>query len=103
MAADPVEQDLGGRRLGEQNGRGAGREWEQHVGSGRVAEVYLGHRQRDVVLAVADLPLRVALGGVRERAMGLDDRLGSPGGAAREQPNGGMVAMGGERVEDRGR
>src|SRR5207244_6433539 len=69
----------------------------------RIAEVELGHRDRDVALRVADDALRVALGRVGERAVRLDHRLGAAGRAAGEEPDRGVVAVGGMWVERRRR
>ncbi len=92
---------LGRRRLGEEDRRGADGEGEQQVRAGGVAEEELGHREGDVVLAVAQRRLGVELGGVGERAVGLDHRLGPAGGAAGEEPDRRIVAARGDVVEVR--
>ncbi len=85
--------------FGEENGRCPHRKGEEQVGAGGIAEVQLGHRDRDVVGAVAERLVGVAAGGVDERAMGLHHRLGHPGGAAREQPDGRVIPVAGHRLQ----
>src|SRR5213083_2419880 len=77
-------------------------ERKQQVRAGSVAEVELGHTEGDVALGVTDRALSITLSGIRERRVGLHHGLGLPRGAAREQPDRGVVAMGRERLE-RGR
>ncbi len=99
MPGDPVEEDLGRRVLGEQGRRAADRQREEQVRAGGVAEVELGHRQRDVVLRPAHGPLGVELGGVGEAAVGLHRCFRAPGRAAGEQPDGRVVPVGAGRFE----
>ena len=51
---DPAEDDFRGAAVIEQHAGGAGGEGKQEIGARRVAEVELGHRERDVVLGVAE-------------------------------------------------
>ena len=99
MAADALEQEVGGRMLGEEHGRGPDREGKEQVGAGGVAEEELGDRQGDVVLAVAQGLPGVAVGGVGERPVGLDHRLGQTRGAAREEPDRRVVRTRGDGLE----
>ena len=96
MPRDPAEDDFRGAAVVEQHAGGAGGEGEQEIGARRVAEIELGHRERDVVLGVAEDLAGVALRGVDERAVRLHRGLGPAGGAAGEEPDGGVVAVGGE-------
>ena len=100
---DPADQRLRGAPLGEQaDGRADGK-WEQQVRPGGVAEIQLGDRQSHIVRRVLDHLLGIALGGIRERRVCLDDGLGAPRGTAREEPDGRIVPMAGERLEGFGR
>ena len=92
---DPAEDGVRGAALVEQDAGGADGEGEEQVGAHRVAEVELGHRERHVVLGVTENLGGVALRGVHVRAMRLHRRLGPAGRAAGEEPDGGIVAMGG--------
>ena len=93
---DPAEDDFRGAAVVEQHAGGAGGEGKQEIGARRVAEIELGHRERHVVLGVAEDLAGVALRGVDERAMRLHRGLGPAGGAAGEEPDGGVVAVGGK-------
>jgi hypothetical protein len=93
MAGDPIEHDIGGRMLAEQDGRGAHGEGEQEVRSGGVAEVELGDRHRDVVLPDPEDSFPVALRRVRVRGVGLEDRLRASRRAAGEEPYRGVVPV----------
>ena len=96
MPRDPGEDDFRGAAVVEQRAGGAGGEGEQQIGSGRVAEIELGHRERHIVLGIAEDLAGVTLRGVDERAMRLHGGLGPAGGAAGEEPDGGVVAVGGK-------
>ena len=93
VALDLTEDFVGRGALGEEHRRRADGEGEEEVGAGRVAEVELRHRERDVVCPVADHLPGVALGGVDEGGVALHDALGPPGGAAREEPDRGIVGV----------
>jgi hypothetical protein len=80
--------------LREEHGRGADAEGEEQVRAERVAEVELGHAQGEIVLAITEHALRVEHGGVEEARVALHHRLGAPRGAAREEPDRSVVAVG---------
>ena len=93
---DPAEDDFRGAAVVEQHAGGAGGEGKQEIGARSVAEIELGHRERHIVLGVAEDLAGVALRGVDERAMRLHGGLGPAGGAAGEEPDGGVVTVGGK-------
>jgi hypothetical protein len=75
---------------------------EEQVRAGGIPEVELRHGERDVALAVADHAVAVERGRVRERAVRLDDCFGFARGAAREEPQRGIVPVRVERGPRRG-
>ena len=93
---DAAEDGVGGTALVEQHAARARREGEQEVGSHRVAEIELRHRERHVVLAVAEDVTGVALRGIDVGPVRLHRGLGTPRRAAGEEPDGGIVAVGGK-------
>ncbi len=104
MAGDGREDALGGRLLRKEAGGGADGEGKEEVRAHRVAEEELRHGERDVARGEAENPLSVGLGGEGVGAVALHDRLGAAGGAAGEEQDRRIVAMGpdgGEVVGDR--
>ena len=96
VPCDPLEDGLRGAVVGEQHAGGARGEREQEIGAHRVAEVELGHRERHIPLGIAEHVAGVALRAVHVRAVRLHRGLGAAGGAAGEEPDRGVVAVGGE-------
>ena len=90
---DLREELVGGAALWKQDGRRPRGEREEEIGTGGIAEVELGNRERDVVGRVAEHSLRIALGRVGEGGVALDHALGAAGGAAGEEPDSGVVEM----------
>ena len=78
--------------------RRADREREHQVRAGRVAEEEARHADGDVVAPVADGALRVDLGVEREVAVRVHVRLRLAGRAAREEPDGRLVAVHGREL-----
>ena len=99
MAADQLEEHLRRGVLGEEDRGGAHREREEEVAARGVAEEELGHRKGHVRLAVPEGGLGIELGGVGVRAVRLEDGLGPARCASREEPEAGVVAVGGDVLE----
>ena len=94
VARDRGEDRVGRGALGEEAGAGADREREEQVRAHRVAEEELGHREGDVASVSPSMPLAVGDGGVGVGAVALHDRLRPAGGAAGEEPDRRVVAVG---------
>src|SRR5262249_11106846 len=89
------KHDLGCRMFLKQTGRTAHGEWKPQVGSGPVAEKESCDRDRAVRLGHLQNTLGVALGVVGKVVLIVHRGLGLAGGAAREEPDGWIVGVGG--------